>query len=79
MDRKILRSKAKKEYKELIKKVPKNQRPSFSDFFANIQLHLKKKKAGLAPELKKQAETINLDDENLLDDMIVELPNDQAE
>lgn len=75
MDKRLLREQAKKKYKEMMKSVPKKQRPPFKQVYPMIKAMLVNKNS--AP-IKDTAEIVEEAEEGLLNDMFVNLNEDDV-
>jgi len=77
MDRRILRAKAKAEYKKMIKGMAKNKRPAFKVVFPMIRKHLLK--PVLEGNAGDSAEVVSTADESILEDFLVDMTNESDE
>lgn len=68
MDRKLLRERAKKEYKKMMADIPKKRRPTFQQVFPTIKATLLK--SGVNSAIEKKAADIEDSDADLLENML---------
>jgi hypothetical protein len=73
MDTRIIRRRAREEYKKMIKSLPKNKRPTFKSIYPMIKESLLKKRGSNGDLISKQASEVAESDMGTLDDMIIDV------